>query len=117
MTETAAPAEGLTITESAARRIAVLMKQEGAESSFLRIGVAGGGCSGFQYTFDFDQELGDEDRVFERDGVRVVVDTTSLDLMQGAQLDFVEDLIGSAFQISNPNAQATCGCGSSFAVG
>jgi len=106
----------VTVTNSAVRRIAHLIEQESGDGLFLRIAVSGGGCSGFQYGFTFDDEVRDDDRVFERDGVRVVVDEVSLDLLDGAEVDFVEDLIGASFQIRNPNATASCGCGSSFSV-
>ena len=82
----------------------------------LRLAVTGGGCSGFQYNFSMDDALQDDDRVFERDGSRLVVDETSLELLAGAEIDFVEDLMGSYFQVKNPNASSSCGCGSSFAV-
>lgn len=106
----------VTVTDSAIRRIAHLIEQESGDDMFLRIAVSGGGCSGFQYDFSFDDEIRDDDRVFERDGVKVVVDDVSLDLLAGAEVDFVEDLIGASFQIRNPNATASCGCGSSFSV-
>ena len=82
----------------------------------LRLAVSGGGCSGFQYGFSFDDARNEDDRVFERDGVKLVVDETSLDLLVGAEVDFVEDLVGSSFQVRNPNASSSCGCGSSFSV-
>ncbi len=82
----------------------------------LRVAVSGGGCSGFQYGFSFDDTVNADDRTFERDGVKAVVDEASLELLNGAQVDFVEDLGGSAFKITNPNATSSCGCGSSFAV-
>ncbi len=106
----------LTITESAARRVAELMKAESGEGLMLRVAVSGGGCSGFQYGFSFDDTLGEDDRTFQRDGVTVVVDDLSLDLLAGSEIDFVEELIGSSFQIRNPNASSSCGCGSSFAI-
>lgn len=113
---TSAAERTVTVTDSAVRRIAHLIEQETGDSLFLRISVSGGGCSGFQYGFTFDDEIRGEDRIFERDGVKVVIDDTSLDLMAGAEVDFVEDLIGASFQIRNPNATASCGCGSSFSV-
>ena len=118
MSETSEPraAEGLTISESAAKRIAHLAEQEGDAALMLRVSVSGGGCSGFQYGFDFDRTVNDDDRVFERDGVKVVVDEVSLQLLGGSEVDFVEDLIGSYFQVNNPNAASSCGCGSSFAI-
>jgi iron-sulfur cluster insertion protein len=106
----------ILISESAARRIAVLKEQEEAEGAFLRIAVSGGGCSGFQYGLSFDAQRNPDDFVFERDGVAVVVDDVSLDLLNGAEIDFVEDLMGASFQIKNPNAASSCGCGNSFSI-
>jgi iron-sulfur cluster insertion protein len=114
--EQPAAERNVTVTANAARRIAFLIDQEEGDALFLRITVSGGGCSGFQYAFNFDDEVRADDQVFERDGVQVVIDETSLDLMGGAELDFVEDLIGASFQIRNPQATASCGCGSSFSV-
>jgi iron-sulfur cluster insertion protein len=107
----------IVLTESAARRIAMLKAQEQAENAFLRIAVSGGGCSGFQYGLSFDDQRNDDDFVFERDGIGVVVDDVSLDLLKGAEVDFVEDLMGASFQIRNPNAASSCGCGNSFSIG
>ena len=113
-------ARQLAITESAARRVAELIKSESAAATgkplMLRVAVSGGGCSGFQYGFSFDDTVRDDDRTFRRDGVTVVVDEVSLDLLAGAEIDFVEELIGSSFQIRNPNATSSCGCGTSFAI-
>jgi iron-sulfur cluster insertion protein len=106
----------IAVSESAARRIALLKQQEEAQDAFLRISVSGGGCSGFQYGLSFDEQKNAEDFVFERDGIAVVVDDVSLDLLNGAELDFVEDLIGASFQIKNPNAASSCGCGNSFSI-
>src|SRR6266478_36611 len=106
----------VVITDSAVRRIAVLRGQEAAEGAFLRIAVSGGGCSGFQYGLSFDDQQNPDDFLFERDGVGVIVDDTSLDLLNGAEIDFVEDLMGASFQIRNPNAASSCGCGNSFSV-
>jgi iron-sulfur cluster insertion protein len=120
MSEVMTQVEGqraIIITESAARRIAALKQQEEAAADvFLRIAVSGGGCSGFQYGLSFDAERSPDDFVFERDGVQVVVDDVSLDLLNGAEVDFVEDLMGASFQIKNPNAASSCGCGNSFSV-
>ena len=104
------------LTPAAARRVAEILAQEGNPALRLRVSVSGGGCSGFQYGFNLDGTRTDEDLVVERDGVEVLVDTTSMDLLRGAVLDYVEDLVGSAFQIKNPNATSSCGCGNSFAV-
>ena len=106
----------LVLTENAARRVKALRKAEGNEALMLRISVSGGGCSGFQYAFSFDDTRTDDDLVFGRDGVTVVVDDVSLDLLSGAEIDFVEELIGASFQIRNPNASSSCGCGTSFAI-
>src|SRR5262245_39345461 len=107
----------IVLTENAARRIAMLKTQEQAEDSFLRIAVSGGGCSGFQYGISFDDQRNEDDFVFERDGIAVVVDDVSLGLLNGAEVDFVEDLMGASFQIRNPNAASSCGCGNSFSIG
>ena len=119
MSETMAAEQSrsVSLSASAAKRIATLAQQEqGAAGMMLRVTVSGGGCSGFQYGFTFDDAKGDDDRVFERDGIRVVVDDTSLELLNGSEIDFVEDLVGASFQIKNPNAKTSCGCGNSFSV-
>ncbi len=113
---TAADSLEFSLTERAAKRVAFLIEQEGQEGLMLRVAVSGGGCSGFQYGFSFDDTVNPDDRTFERDGVVTVVDETSLELLNGAQVDFVEDLGGASFQIKNPNATSSCGCGSSFAI-
>src|SRR5215468_12134605 len=116
-TPTGNPAErNVALSASAAKRIAELIAQEGDASLMLRLSVSGGGCSGFQYGFSFDNATQADDHLFERDGVKMVVDDTSLDLLAGAEVDFVEDLVGSSFQVRNPNATSSCGCGSSFSV-
>ena len=111
-----APSAAVTVTASAAKRISKLIAAEARPDLKLRVAVAGGGCSGFQYTFDFDDQVNDDDLVIDRDGVSVLVDSLSLEYMGGAEIDFVEDLIGAAFRINNPNAQASCGCGTSFSI-
>jgi iron-sulfur cluster insertion protein len=115
--EVAERAPMFRVTESAARRIAYLMAQEDTPDLKLRIAVSGGGCSGFQYGFSFDDAVNPDDRVFTRDGATVVIDETSLELLGGAEIDFVEDLVGAAFQVRNPNATSSCGCGNSFSIG
>ncbi|HEV2161682.1 MAG TPA: iron-sulfur cluster insertion protein ErpA [Stellaceae bacterium] len=107
----------VSLTASAAKRVKELKAQENLPQAFLRLAVSGGGCSGFQYGFSFDENLQPEDRTFERDGVTLVVDETSLDLVKGAEVDFVEDMMGASFQVKNPNAASSCGCGNSFSVG
>jgi iron-sulfur cluster insertion protein len=109
-------ARAVTISDSAAKRVLVLRGLEGDDSLMLRITVSGGGCSGFQYGFSFDNQKNEDDYVFEHMGIAVVTDDASLDLLNGSVIDFVEDLMGASFQIKNPNATASCGCGSSFAV-
>ena len=104
------------MSAAAARQVAALRKSQGDETLMLRVSVSGGGCSGFQYGFAFDRTVNDDDLTFERDGVTVVVDDVSLELLNGAEVDFVEELIGASFQIRNPNASSSCGCGTSFSV-
>jgi len=118
MAETTSDLAGrhITVTDNAVRRIAALKQQEDVGGAFLRIAVSGGGCSGFQYGFVFDEQQNADDVAFARDGVTVVVDEVSLELLNGAEIDFVEDLMGASFQIRNPNAASSCGCGNSFSV-
>lgn len=106
----------LSLTAQAAARVATLRQAQGNDKLMLRVAVSGGGCSGFQYGFSLDDAIRDDDLTFERDGVTVVVDEVSMDLLGGAEIDFVEEMIGSFFQIRNPNASSSCGCGASFAV-
>jgi iron-sulfur cluster insertion protein len=112
----AASVQPIRISDRAARRIASLVAAEGTDATMLRVAVSGGGCSGFQYGFQLDDRRHDDDRVFSHAGAVVVVDEISLDLLNGAEIDFVEDLVGSYFAVRNPNATSTCGCGTSFAV-
>lgn len=102
-----------TVTENAAKRIAFLLSEEPkGDNLFLRISISGGGCSGFQYHFVFDDQILPDDHVFEK----VVVDEMSLDLLKGSTLDYVEDLTASQFVITNPQASSKCGCGNSFSL-
>jgi iron-sulfur cluster assembly accessory protein len=105
----------LTLSRSAAARIAAIATKQG-KPAILRLSVEGGGCSGFQYQFDLAEAPEAGDAVSETDGVRLVVDPVSLDLVAGCTVDFVESLGGAAFRVENPNATAGCGCGSSFAI-
>ncbi len=107
----------ITISNSAVQRVRALAKAEGGDGLMLRVAVGGGGCSGFQYSFSFDDAVGGDDLVFERDGVRVVIDEVSLEFLAGSEVDYVEELVGAYFSVRNPNAASTCGCGVSFAVG
>ena len=111
------PERQVSLSDSAVKRIASLISQEADASLMLRLSVSGGGCSGFQYGFSFDNSIQTDDHLFERDGVKVVIDDTSLELLSGAEIDFVEDLVGASFQVKNPNAKSSCGCGSSFSIG
>lgn len=111
--ETQTPAFGMT--EAAARRIADLVRSE-PQGTLFRLAVNGGGCSGYQYDFTFDDAAGEDDRVIERDGAKLVVDAVSLTFLANAELDFVENLMGASFQVQNPNAKSSCGCGTSFSV-
>lgn len=107
---------GLSLSDNAAQRIKTLAQAEETPDMMLRVTVSGGGCSGFQYSFAFDDTINDDDQVFEKAGARVVVDSISLELLGGSEVDFIEDLIGSYFSIRNPNASSSCGCGTSFAI-
>jgi iron-sulfur cluster assembly accessory protein len=106
---------GVTVTERAAYRIGEILRTEPA-GTMLRVSVAGGGCSGFQYKFDFTTAKDDQDLVLARDGATVLVDPVSVQYMAGAEIDFVDDLIGASFKINNPVATSSCGCGTSFSV-
>lgn len=105
----------VNISERAAKRIAGILASEPG-GTVLRISVSGGGCSGFQYAFDLDTTRAPDDLVIERDGATVVIDTVSLPYVGGSEIDFVDDLIGQSFQVNNPNATASCGCGTSFSI-
>ncbi|MEL6877805.1 MAG: iron-sulfur cluster assembly accessory protein [Pseudomonadota bacterium] len=108
-------AETLTLTPAAAKRVALIAEKQ-TKPAILRLSVEGGGCSGFQYKFDLADGPDGDDSVSETDGVRLVVDPVSLDLVGGSVVDFVESLGGAAFRVENPNAAAGCGCGSSFGI-
>ena len=115
MSETSSPVQdALSISARAAKRLNAILK--GEEGAALRISVKGGGCSGFQYAFDIEKVRAEDDFVATRDGATVLVDPVSLEMMKGAELDFVDDLMGQSFQVRNPQAVASCGCGVSFAV-
>lgn len=106
----------VSISASAAKRLNEIFIAEGKPDMMLRVTVSGGGCSGFQYGFDFAESENPEDFIFERDGIKVVVDETSLDYLAGSEIDFVTEMVGSAFQVNNPNATSGCGCGASFSM-
>jgi iron-sulfur cluster assembly accessory protein len=105
----------VTVSERAARRIGEILKGE-ADGAMLRVSVEGGGCSGFQYKFDIERTKADDDVLIAREDAAVLIDPVSLNYMAGAEIDFVDDLIGASFRINNPKATASCGCGTSFTV-
>ena len=105
----------VTLSERAAHRIGEILKGEGG-GAMLRVSVEGGGCSGFQYKFDIEHTRADDDIVIERDHAVVVVDPASAPFLAGSEVDFVDDLIGASFRVNNPNATASCGCGTSFSI-
>jgi iron-sulfur cluster insertion protein len=113
----AAPSsDPIVFTESAAAKVADLIAEEGNPELKLRVFVQGGGCSGFQYGFTFDEAVNDDDMTLEKNGVQLLVDSMSFQYLVGAEIDYKEDIQGSQFVIRNPNATTTCGCGSSFSV-
>ncbi len=113
--DTQAPPE-LVLTNAAARKIQELVLEERNPELKLRVYISGGGCSGFQYGFSFDEDADTDDIVIENDGVQMLVDPLSLQYLEGAEVDYSENLQGSRFVIRNPNATTTCGCGSSFSI-
>ncbi|MFO1184159.1 MAG: iron-sulfur cluster insertion protein ErpA [Bauldia sp.] len=114
MTAIAPIAPDVTLTARAAQRIARIVAEQGAAA--LRVSVSGGGCSGFRYDFAFERSRGTDDLAVERDGATVLIDPVSLAYLGGAEIDFVDELLGQSFQVKNPNATASCGCGTSFTV-
>ena len=108
--------DALKIGDGAVARIKQLIETDGNPAMKLRISITGGGCSGFQYNFSLDDAVGDDDVAYEKDGITVVIDETSIPFVNGAVLDYKTDLMGAYFTVDNPNASSTCGCGSSFSV-
>ena len=106
----------MQIEKNAVTKLQELIAEEGNPSIKLRVFVQGGGCAGFSYGFTFDEVQNEDDFDFDYDGVKILVDSMSMQYLQGASIDFKDDLMGSSFVINNPNAQTTCGCGSSFSV-
>jgi len=106
----------LVFTDSAASKVKTLIEEEGNPDLKLRVFVQGGGCSGFQYGFTFDEDVNEDDTVMDKNGVQLLIDSMSYQYLVGAEIDYKEDLEGSQFVIKNPNATTTCGCGSSFSV-
>jgi len=111
-----APPTPLLFTDSAAAKVKQLLEEEGNANLKLRVFVQGGGCSGFQYGFTFDEDVAEDDTTLEKNGVQLLVDPMSFQYLVGAEIDYKEDLEGAQFVIRNPNATTTCGCGSSFSV-
>jgi iron-sulfur cluster assembly accessory protein len=107
--------EAVTVSDRAVRKIGEILKGE-APGAMLRVSVAGGGCSGFQYKFDIERAKAADDLVIARDGATVLIDSVSVGYMAGSEIDFVDDLIGAAFKVKNPKATASCGCGTSFSL-
>ena len=105
----------MTLSEGAAKRINEIIAGED-RAQYLRVTVSGGGCSGFQYAFSLDEAPNEDDEIFERNGAKLLVDQMSLLYLGGSELDFSDQLIGASFQINNPNATASCGCGTSFSI-
>jgi iron-sulfur cluster assembly accessory protein len=112
---TATSTRSITVTDRAFRRIAEIMRDEPGALG-LRVSVSGGGCSGFQYGFDVEKKRNPDDLVLAKDGVAVLVDDLSVQYMAGSEIDFVDDLIGAKFEVKNPNATSSCGCGTSFSL-
>ena len=106
----------LTLSDSFVKRLKNLQTQKNEPRLMLRVTVEGGGCQGFEYRFAEETAVGDKDKVFEKDGARVVTDDISLPFLDGAEIDYVDDLIGAYFKVNNPNAASSCGCGTSFSV-
>lgn len=106
----------IKLTDAAAKRVQTLIDKSGNADQMLRVTVSGGGCSGFQYGFELDGHMNDGDLTFEKNGVMLVTDDASLDLLDGSEIDFVDDLMGSMFKVNNPNAESMCGCGTSFSI-
>lgn len=114
--ETPMAPEPIHFTDNAVSKVKSLIEEEGNSQLKLRVFVQGGGCAGFQYGFQFDETVNDDDAVMEKDGVTFLIDSLSYQYLVGAEIDFKEDLTGAQFVIRNPNAVTTCGCGSSFSV-
>ncbi len=116
MNVTAEQTEPLIFTEAAASKVKELIEEEGNSSLNLRVFVSGGGCSGFQYGFTFDEEVNEDDAQVDKNGVRLLIDAMSYQYLVGAEIDYQENVEGAQFVIKNPNATSTCGCGSSFSA-
>ena len=109
-------ASAISVTDQAAGKVQGLLREQGKEGHVLRVFIQGGGCSGFQYGFNFEPDAASDDMVVERNGIKVAVDPMSFQYLMGSELDYREDLEGARFVVINPNATTTCGCGSSFSI-
>jgi len=116
MQDASSATTGLALSASAAAKIRELLEEQGRAGQVLRVYIQGGGCSGFQYGFNFEDQAASDDALLERDGVTVAVDPLSYQYLAGAEVDYKEDLQGARFIVHNPNASTTCGCGSSFSI-
>ena len=117
MSHTEVESQEISLSNTAIKRLNAILSDNNGKEHMLRVTVNGGGCSGFQYSFDLDKTQKDDDLVFERNGIRVVTDVVSFEFLAGSEIDYVDELIGSYFRVNNPNATAACSCGASFAVG
>lgn len=115
MTGSATVKDGIGVTDAAFSQLATILDGKG-EAKFLRVAVLGGGCSGFQYSFDLDEAVAEDDVVIEKNGIRVAVDAVSHPFLDGAVIDYKDELIGAHFAVTNPNATSSCGCGTSFSI-
>ncbi len=106
----------ITLTDSCVKQIKALRDKQGQPDLNLRLAVDGGGCQGFEYRFEFETKEGPDDSTFEKDGAAVIIDSISLQFLGGAEIDYIDDLIGAQFKVINPNAESSCGCGTSFSV-
>ena len=106
----------LSLTQNAAKKINALIVAEKADGLMLRLSVSGGGCSGFQYHFSLDDQTTMDDKIFENHGAKVIIDEMSLQILDGSEVDYIEDMMGASFVIKNPNASSSCGCGNSFSI-
>ena len=106
----------ITVTNNAISRILEVNKKKKHEKCFFRVSIDGGGCQGFSYKFYFEDKVSEDDKVFDFDEVKILVDKTSLEIISGSKIDFVSDMMGSYFKIENPKASSTCGCGTSFSI-
>jgi iron-sulfur cluster insertion protein len=116
MNQVTAPHPTVSLSKAAAERVQVLAADEGQPDLMLRLSVSGGGCSGYSYAFSLDGEVTADDHVFSAHGAKLVVDDVSLELLDGAEIDYVDDMLAASFRITNPNAKSTCGCGTSFST-